>query len=99
MSRPQHSKRDRGRQHEGLPPRLEPPKYGYCDDCGQAIHNVGAHAEACTGKTYPPGPVVGYGEGSGPPIRCESRAPGYGYSGVWRYCLRPWGHEGGHIYR
>lgn len=25
------------------------PKYGYCPDCGTAIHNRGAHAEACPG--------------------------------------------------
>jgi hypothetical protein len=83
-SRPQQSKRDRGRQHEGLPPRLQPPKYGYCPDCSQPIHNRGAHAEACTGIHAA--------------RRCEARVPGYGH-GVYRYCVRQWNHEGGHIYR
>ncbi len=82
MARAQQSKRDRGRAHEGLPPKQE-PKYGFCPDCQRPIHNRGAHAEACDGQ---------------PILRCESRAPAGGSFGIWKQCVRPWGHEGGCIY-
>jgi hypothetical protein len=26
------------------------PKYGFCPDCGEPVHNRGAHAEACPGR-------------------------------------------------
>lgn len=59
------------------------PKYGYCVDCGEAVHNRGAHAEACRGPM---------------PKRCQARVQGYGH-GVYRQCVRPWNHEGGCIFR
>ena len=82
MARAQQSKRDRGRQHVGLPPKLE-PKYGFCPDCQRPIHNRGAHAEACDGK---------------PILRCESYTYSAGAFGIRKQCMRPWGHEGGCIY-
>lgn len=48
MSKPQFSKRERGRKNAG--PR--PPTYGYCSQCGDPIYNKGAHAEACTGQPH-----------------------------------------------
>ena len=82
MARPQQPKRKRMPLREKMA-ALE-PRYGYCPECHQPIHNRGAHAEAC------PGP--------GKRTRCEARVPGYGH-GVYTYCVRPWGHEGGHIYQ
>jgi len=61
-----------------------------CPDCGQKIINRGAHYEAC------PGPVVRNAHWESGPRRCESRVPS-GH-GVWRYCVRPWNHQGDHIY-
>jgi hypothetical protein len=43
MSKPQFSKRDRGKKRANLP-----PTHGYCDACGDPVWNKGAHAEACT---------------------------------------------------
>lgn len=57
MSVPQRSKGKRLPLRERLA-ALE-PKYGFCPDCSQPIHNRGAHAEAC----------------SGPPRVCQARRP------------------------
>jgi hypothetical protein len=32
-----------------------------------------------------------------PPVRCQARKP-VGH-GLYTYCMRAWGHPGGHIYR
>ena len=60
-----------------------------CPDCGQKIINRGAHYEACPGSWAPKWGID--------TRRCEHRVPGYGH-GVWRYCVRPWNHQGEHIY-
>lgn len=59
------------------------PKHGYCPDCREPIHNVGAHAEACTG----PRPLFRL---------CGTRKWQQGNTYVT--CQRPAGHEGGHVY-
>lgn len=61
-----------------------------CPDCGQKIINRGAHYEACTGQRTVNDTPYGIAR------RCEHRVPS-GH-GVWRYCVRPWNHEGEHIY-
>jgi hypothetical protein len=63
--------------------RIGAPTYGYCEQCGDPIWNKGAHAEACTGI---------------PRLRCEAYQYGYGSFSTRKQCVRPWGHEGGHIY-
>ena len=104
MSKPQFSKRERGKKNAGkwLPPfatgdpqpggirpgpdtghTQKAPTYGYCPDCQRPIWNKGAHAEACDGQ---------------PIQRCEARTRAGGAFGILKQCLRPWGHQGGHIY-
>lgn len=66
------------------PRRLDmAPKYGYCPDCKEPIHNRGAHAEACTGA----------------PRRrlCGTRL--WQQGNTYLNCQRPAGHEGGHEFR
>ena len=94
MSSPQRSKRARTLR--------------LCPDCGQKIINRGAHYEACPGTLAGADERGNYrdsgsyaatpGPASAPASarRCEHRVPS-GH-GVWRYCVRPWNHEGEHIY-
>jgi hypothetical protein len=49
MSRQQHSKRDRGRQHVGLPPKQTAQRHT-CHECGEDYWNTGAHMERCPGR-------------------------------------------------
>ena len=78
MSKPQFSKRDRGKKRANLP-----PTHGYCESCGDPVWNKGAHAEACTGI---------------PRLRCEAYSLRLRVVLTRKQCVRPWGHEGGHIY-
>lgn len=58
------------------------PKFGYCPDCGDRIHNRGAHAEACPGRVYRR------------PEPCPHMVVQAGAFNVRRPCSWPRGHEG-----
>jgi hypothetical protein len=88
--KPQASKRTRRTQ--------PPPKHGFCRLCGEPVHNIGAHGEACRGRPVRVSPDTARAIEAGyePPKRCQARIRGRG--GAWILCTRYWAHPGEHLF-